>query len=136
MKEEKHIECLKEVLDEIESALKDPRGLVAHQRRLAFSLSMGGATLVELYFHKHNIIKEGSKINHEWLKRKKENALLQLQQQVVSPLDSLPDFDQILDIALKIEEKRDDLAYGSPCKEETLKEKISFFLKLKELIKC
>jgi len=41
MKEEKHQETIKEVLDEIESALKDKRGLVSHQRRLAFVISLG-----------------------------------------------------------------------------------------------
>ena len=72
MRVEKHLEALKEVQDEIDSALKDPRGVVVHQRRLAFSLSLGACTLIELYFHKHNVIKEGAKIHHEWLKRKKE----------------------------------------------------------------
>ena len=32
---------IKEVIDEIESALKDTKGIIAHQRRLAFSLSLG-----------------------------------------------------------------------------------------------
>ena len=61
---EKHEEVLKEVIDEVESALKDGRGLVAHQRRLAFSLSLGAITLLEIRFHKLGIIKEGSKIDH------------------------------------------------------------------------
>ena len=64
MKEEKHEEIIKEVLDEIESALKDNRGLVSHQRRLIFSITLGAANLLELYFHKLNIIKEGSIVNH------------------------------------------------------------------------
>ena len=46
MKKEKYGEILKEVLDEIETALKDKRGLLAHQRRLAFSLSLGAETLL------------------------------------------------------------------------------------------
>ena len=54
MKEERHIETLKEVLDEIETALKDVRGRVSHQRRLAFSLSLGVVNLIELYFHKYH----------------------------------------------------------------------------------
>ncbi len=33
-------EILKEVLDEIKSALEDSQGVAAHQRRLAFSLSL------------------------------------------------------------------------------------------------
>ena len=136
MREERHLETLNEVLDEIAVALKDSRGLVAHQRRLAFSLSLGTATLIELYFHRQKIIKEGSKINHEWFKRKKENVLLQLQQQVISPLSAFPEFAEILALAIKIEEKRDDLAYGAPASEKILQEKINLFFKLKELVKC
>ncbi|MFH1638303.1 MAG: hypothetical protein ABIB71_07805 [Candidatus Woesearchaeota archaeon] len=57
MRKEKHEETVKEVLDEIENALNDKRGLLAHQRRLAFSLSLGAQNLLELYFHKLDIIK-------------------------------------------------------------------------------
>ena len=72
MRKEKHKEVLKEIEEEIESALKDERGLLSHQRRLAFSLSLGMANIIELYFHKLDIIKEGSKINHLWFKKKKD----------------------------------------------------------------
>lgn len=136
MKEEKHWETLQEVLDEIETALKDPRGLPAHQRRLAFSLSLGSVTLIELYLHRLNVITPGSKIHHEWFKRKKEKVFIQLQSQVLPPITTLPDFDQMVTLAIKIEEKRDDLAYGSPAKEELIQEKINLFFKLKELVKC
>ncbi|MBS3122931.1 hypothetical protein J4434_08690 [Candidatus Woesearchaeota archaeon] len=136
MRVEKHLEALKEVQDEIDSALKDPRGVVVHQRRLAFSLSLGACTLIELYFHKHNVIKEGAKIHHEWLKRKKETIFEQLQNQIVSPITSLSDIDKIIDLAILIEEKRDDLAYGSVASESILMEKINLFLKMKELVEC
>ena len=136
MKEEKHEEILKEVLDEIETALKDKRGLVAHQRRLAFSLSLGMVNLIELYFHKFNIIKEGSQVNHLWFKRKKEKVLEQLQKQIISPINSIQNINKILKIAIEIEEKRNDLAYGSPASEKILKEKINLFFKLKEVVEC
>lgn len=132
MKEEKHYETLNEVLEEIETALRDPRGLKSHQRRLAFSLSLGASTLIELYFHKLNILKEGSKINHLWFKRKKDNVLISLQSQITSPIASLPNIDKIITLAINIEEKRDDLAYGAPAKEEILQEKINTFFKLRE----
>ena len=135
MKEEKHLEILKEVLEEIETALKDPRGLLAHQRRLAFSLSLGSVTLLELYLHKLQVIKEGSMIHHEWFKRKKETVLENLQAQIVAPVGTLPLLDKIVTLAIKLEEKRDDLAYGSPAKEEVLQEKINLFFKLQELMK-
>lgn len=136
MKKEKHEEILKEVLDEIETASKDKRGLLAHQRRLAFSLSLGAANFLELYFHKIDVIKEGSKINHLWFKRKKERVLEQLQKQIVSPIDSIVNINKIIEIILKIEEKRDDLAYGAPATEKILQEKINLFFELKKVLKC
>jgi len=136
MRKEKHEETLKEVLDEIETALKDGRGLTAHQRRLAFSLSLGASNLLESYFHKLNIIKEGSKINHLWFKRKKEKILEALQKQVISPINSIENINEIIDIIIKIEEKRDDLAYGAPASEKILQDKINLFFKLKDLLKC
>jgi len=136
MKEEKHEEIIKEVLDEIESALKDNRGLVSHQRRLIFSITLGAANLLELYFHKLNIIKEGSIVNHLWFKRKKEKIVKQLQNQVTSPINTIEGINEILEIIIKIEEKRDDIAYGSPTTEKILQEKINLFFKLKKIAKC
>lgn len=134
MKVEKHYEVLKEVLDEIDSALKDPRGLVAHQRRIAFSLSLGSVNLFEIYFHKNNVIKEGLKINHRWFKWKKEKLMNRLQEIITTPVSSLENIDKIIDLIIKLEEKRDDLAYGSPSSDKVLQEKINLFFELKELI--
>jgi len=136
MKEEKHNEILQEVLDEIESASKDKRGLVSHQRRLAFSLSLGAVTILEIYLHKLNVIKESSKINHIWFKRKKQTILEYLQNQITSPINSIENMQEIISSIIKIEEKRDDLAYGSPSTEENIQEKINLFFKLKNLAKC
>lgn len=136
MRPDKHEETLMEVLDEIETALKDKRGLLFHQRRLAFCLSLGTVTILELYFHKLNIIKEGTKINHQWFKKKKEKILEQLQMQITTPINSISDLNKIIEISIKIEEKRDDLAYGSPANEKLLKEKINLFFELKKLLKC
>ncbi|MDP3026536.1 MAG: hypothetical protein Q8N63_02420 [Nanoarchaeota archaeon] len=136
MKEEKHNEILREVLDEIESASKDKRGLVSHQRRLAFSLSLGAVTILEIYLHKLNVIKESSKINHIWFKKKKQTILEYLQNQITSSLNSIENMQEIISLIIKIEEKRDDLAYGSPSTEENIQEKINFFFKLKNLAKC
>jgi len=136
MRPDKHEETLMEVLDEIETALKDKGGLLSHQRRLAFCLSLGTVTILELYFHKLNIIKEGTKINHQWFKKKKEKILEQLQMQITTPINSISDLNKIIEISIKIEEKRDDLAYGSPANEKLLKEKINLFFELKKLLKC
>ena len=136
MKKEKLEESLMEVLDEVETALKDQRGLIVHQRRLAFSLSLGATVLLELYLQNLSIIKEGSKLNHTWFKKKKENVLEILQNQITSPIASVPDIDNILDLVIKIEEKRDDLAYGAPADEKVLQEKINLFFELKGVVKC
>ena len=90
MKKEKFEEGLKEVLDEIENAIKGERGLLAHQRRLAFSLSLGSTILLALYLHKLNIMKEGAKINHLWFKKKKENVFAFLQNQIITQINTVP----------------------------------------------
>lgn len=136
MKKEKLELGLKEVLDEINTALKDSRGLVSHQRRLAFSLSLGASILLELYLQNLDVIKEGAKINHLWFKKKKENTLKILQNQIVPPIDSVKDIKNITDLIINIESKRDEIAYGSPVSEEILQKKINLFFKLKEMVKC
>ena len=134
MKIEKHLEALQEVSEEIESALNDPKGVVSHQRRLAFSLSLGAMNLLELHFHKLRIIKEGAKIDHRWFKRKKETIFLHLGQQVTSPVETINNLQQAIDLIMKIEEKRDDIAYGAPTTESILQEKINLYLELKALL--
>jgi len=136
MLKEKHKILLNEVEEEIKSALNDERGLLSHQRRLAFSLSLGMANVIEMYFHKLDVLKQGSKINHLWFKKKKESIRDRLQKQMISPISSIEKIEEILEIAKKIEEKRDDLAYGAPSTEKILQEKINLFLELRGLIKC
>src|SRR3989338_9095766 len=133
MKEEKHLETLNEVVDEIESALKDNRGLVFHQRRLAFSISLGAVNILEIYFHNLNIIKEGSQINHLWFRKGKDNILEQLRNQVIVNINSIDKINEIIDLIIKIEEKRDALAYGAPATEKILQEKINLFFELRSL---
>ena|SRR3989338_890830 len=136
MKEDKHYEIINEVLDEIESAAKDPRGLVAHQRRLALILSLGAVNILELYLHKQDIIKVGSKIDHRWFTRKKERVMVELEKRTTSALESIENIDEIVETVIAIEEKRNDLAYGSPVPEELLQQKINLFFELRRLTKC
>ncbi len=136
MKIEKHQEIINEVLEEINSALTDKRGLLFHQRRLAFSLSLGAVNSLEQHFHIINIIKEGSKINHRWFKKKEKRLKEYLQRQIVSPLDSIENIEEIINLVKEIEDKRDDIAYGPPVKEEILQNKINLFLRLRKALKC
>lgn len=131
---EKYKEIFNEVIDEIENSLKDSRGIIAHQRRLAFSLSFGVVTLLEFYLDKLNVLKPGAKINHLWLKKKEENAKKLLSGQITSQIDSIKNIDRILDVAFKIESERNELVYGKKVSEDILKKKINLFLDLKKEI--
>ncbi len=129
---EKYKEIFDEVMDEIESSLKDPRGIIAHQRRIAFSLSFGVVNLLEFYLDKLNILKPGAKINHLWLKKNKENVKKLISSQLTSPIDNIENIDKILEVAFEIESERNELVYGKKASESILNEKINLFLNLKE----
>ncbi|MFH0836854.1 MAG: hypothetical protein V1870_01875 [Candidatus Aenigmatarchaeota archaeon] len=133
MQIEKHLVKLREVLDEIEAALKDKKGVISHQARLGSMISLGVVTLIELYFHKLSVIKEGSNIKHQWLKITDAKEILS--KQITSPIDSIDMIDEILRIADKIEQKRNDITYGSPLNEESiLLEQIKLFFEAKKII--
>lgn len=132
--EDKYVNIIKEVLDEIESALRDSKGIVSHQRRLAFSLSLGAVTLIESYLTKVNVLKPGAKINHLWLKKKKQNVKELISQQIICPINSIENIDKFLDIAYNLERERNELAYGKTVSESVLREKINLFLDLKKEI--
>lgn len=133
MKIEKHIEAIKETLDTINSALEDEEGLIKYQRRIALMISLGIAELVELYFHKLNIIKEGARLKHDWFKKRDIKKILS--NQITTHIENVSNIDIILEICKKIEDKRNDLAYSSPIEEdEILREEISSFLEIKKLI--
>lgn len=136
MKTERHEESIKEVLEEIDAALRDGRGLVSHQRRLMFMVSFGMAELAELYLHKVGVIKNGASVNHMWFKRRKNYILEKVQSQIYGSVGLIENFDEVVNLAMSIEEKRDDLAYGVPVGERVLMEKINLFFKLKELVRC
>ena len=127
-------EILKEVIHEIESALKDSLGITSHQRRLAFSLSLESVTLLEDYLKKSNVLKPGAKINHLWLKKKKENAKKLISNQITINIEELKEIDKILNIVYKIEKERNELAYGKIVSETILKNQINLFLDLKKII--
>ena len=133
MRLEKHIKALQEVMDEIQISLEDPRGLVAHQRRLATMLSIGTCELIEIYFHKLGIMKGGGRIKHTIFRRKGIEE--QLSNQIISALSNIKNIDAIITIAKTIEAERDNMAYGSPQPhEQLLKAKIEDFLELKRII--
>lgn len=133
MRLEKHSESLKEVLDEIKAALEDPSGLVRHQRRLAFMLSLGVCDLVEIYFHRLGIMKEGGRIKHGIFRKK--DAMELLSHQITSRPEDAKHVRRLVEMATDMEIERDDIAYGAPLSDEkTLGEKIELFLEMKKIV--
>ncbi len=132
---EKYKEILDEVEDEIDSSLRDPKGIVFHQRRIAFSLSLGIVTLIESYLDNVKVLKPGAKVNHLWLKKKRENAKELISKQISCPIEDLKEIDEMLDAAYEIERERNELAYGKRASEELLKGKINLFLNLRNKLK-
>lgn len=133
MRLEKHSEAIREVDNEIDNSLSDEHGLSFHQRRLAFMISLGIAELIEIYFHKLRIMKEGSRIKHEWLKKKNVKDILS--NQITGPIDSVTRINEILKISKIVEEKRNELAYASPVNEDNiLKKTINHYLDIKGIV--
>lgn len=133
MRIEKHVESLREVMDEIEKALEDERGLLVHQRRIALMLSMGICDLVEIYLQRLKVLKEGSRIKHTWFRGSGTKS--RLSDQITGSIDSIKRIDEIIHLASGIEEKRDDLTYSSPLtSDKLLREKIDQFLDLKGIV--
>lgn len=133
MDTKKHLEILKEVLEEIDSAQKDPQGLLSHQRRIALMLSVGICELIELYFHKLGLVKSGSRIKHDWFRQKRIKE--KLEEQLITSIDSVPNLDLIIELAAAIEKSRDDLTYSSPQHDDKiLLEKINQFKELQKII--
>lgn len=133
-KEEQETEypVIVEALDEIQSALRDTRGIAAHQRRLAFCLSSGAAVLLEQYLKKKSVLKSGIKINHLWLKKSPANILKILAEKMTSAPETLSEFPALVEKAHLLEQERDALAYGKAVDEKILREKITLFLELKK----
>ena len=125
-------QIIDEVMDEINSSLNDSKGIVSHQRRLAFSLSLGTSVLLEDYLIKKNILKPGIKINHLLLKKSPKNIKEFLKNKLTAPVSSISDIDSILEKSNSIEKERDKLAYGKQIAEKDLTENINLFLELKK----
>lgn len=109
-----------EVLDE--SISKD---ITKRQRTIGFNSSAAAADMLEIFLHKNSLIDPGFVVKHEWFKSKnkiKEKFSFEFQNKK-----------EILGIMELIEEKRNDLCYGSPKEEKLIRDVILNFNKLKKL---
>jgi len=120
---EKHKERLKESIEVLdESITKD---ITKRQRTISFNCSAEASDFLEIYLHKNNLISPGFVVKHEWFKspnKLKEKFTF-----------DFPNKKEIIELMHKIEEKRNDLCYGSPQSEKIITEVILNFNKLKEL---
>src|SRR3989338_6240781 len=98
---ERYKKEIEEVMDEISSALADSRGIEVHKIRLGSTLSVGVVSIIESYLDKEKVLKSGGKIDHRWLKKKKENAKELISNQIICPVENLDKLDEILNIAYK-----------------------------------
>ena len=123
-----------EIKDEIEAALNDQRGVISHQKRLAFCLSLGIVELLENYIKRNSALKPGIKINHQWFKKNRENVKKILASKITVSLEKLNKLDKILEVAYNIESKRNELAYGKAASEDFLTNLIDQYLEIKKEI--
>ena len=97
-------------------------------------ISLGAISLIEIYLKRMDVLKTGVKIDHRWLKKKKENAKELISNLITSPIENLKHFNEILDIAYKIENDRNKFIYGKKISDEDIRSYIDLFFKLKRRI--
>ena len=132
MKEKTDTEDIDEVAEEINSALTDQKGILSHQKRLAFCLSEGIKELIENYFKKQGVLKTGFKVDHRIFKKSKENVKAILSNKITCSIEELKEIDKLIEAAYEIESKRNDLVYGNPSSEDILKKLINLYLDIKK----
>ena len=120
---DKHRERLAESLEVLDECIS--KDIAKRQRTISFNCSVASADMFEIYLHQNNLVDPGFTVKHEWFKSK--NKLKEK-----FPFE-FPNKKEILSLMEKIEEKRNVLCYGSPKKEEVVKEVILNFNKLKQL---
>ncbi len=129
---ETDVKNIDEVAEEIESALTDLRGVLSHQKRLAFCLSEGIKKIIEDYFIAQRVLKTGFKIDHRIFKKNKENVKKILSNKITCSIEDLKKIDKLIEVAYEIESKRNDLVYGSPSSEDVLNKLINLYLNIKK----
>ncbi|MEK6848732.1 MAG: hypothetical protein AABX65_03820 [Nanoarchaeota archaeon] len=125
MKIEDHLKRLKESLSVIEESIE--KGIVERQRNIGFNASAGAMDILEILLHKNHLVDPGFILKHQWFRSKNK-----LSEKL--PFD-FPKKKEILELIVKIEEKRDVLCYGKPQPAEIVAEVIEVLSKLKKEVK-
>jgi hypothetical protein len=121
----KHYERLNESIEVIDECIS--KDIIKRQRTIGFSCSVASSDMLEIFLHKKELIDSGFMLKHEWFKSKnKINEKLYF---------NFENKDEILNLMMKIEEKRNSLCYGAPKEENEVKDVIMNFNKLKNIFK-
>ncbi len=132
MREEKHLQALREVDQTVETALA-AQDLLVHQRRLAAMLSLGAQQIVELHLHRQMAIKPGASVKHEWFGLGKQNLLQKLESVITVPAERVPKLIELIVLAQAVEKDRNEHVYGSPLADSAaLRLKIAAYLDMKK----
>ena len=120
MKSEDHIRSFNESLDVIKESIE--KGIQKRQRSIGFCASTGAIDLFEIFLHNKQLLNPSSMIKHDWFSSERRiNERLNF---------DFPKKNEIINLILKIEAKRNILCYGKLQPEEYIEEEINDFFKL------
>ena len=94
-------------------------------KTISFTICSASTHMMEILLHKEGLLDPGAGLKHEWFKSKKISEKLDF---------DFPKKEKILNLLKLIQEKRNDLCYGSPRTEEEILEFINKFNELKEIM--
>ncbi len=124
MKTTEHVRNIKESLEEIDEAVE--LGLERRQRSLGFHVSVCATELVELYLHKAGLLDESRVLKHT------DFSSLRRARDVLS--FAFPRKEEVIEILVEIEKRRNVLCYGKRKEEDELKEYLNLFMRLKRIM--
>src|SRR3989338_5664207 len=101
MRIEEHIKGIKESVRLLEYSIE--KGLVDNQRTIGFNTSAAAVDMLEILLHKKSLIDPGFIVKHDWFLSKNK-----VQEKIVF---DFPKKKEIIEIIMKIEEKRNILCY-------------------------
>ncbi len=122
MKEEEHSNAYKEHRSVVDWAID--KGVEQSQRTIAMHASRGAVELLSLYLHKTSKIDQGFQINHRWFKSPQAGR-------------KLPEFekkDVIVPKLIELENRCENLTYGSQKPASEIKDVIELFNEVEKLL--
>ncbi|MBI2173057.1 MAG: hypothetical protein HYT73_02475 [Candidatus Aenigmarchaeota archaeon] len=123
---ESHKRNLKESLESLKECVE--RGIEDRQRSIGFHTSAAMCDMLEMLLHKKSLIDPGASIKHDWFSSTRTT-------QEKLNFD-FPNKKEILEIMVRIENKRNILCYGKRQSEKVIRSVIDdfnfFMLKIKE----